>query len=127
MDRTTIARKLREALFDHIEAGRRDALQDSAIDSLFERVLASCEAPHGLATGPALYWSTGSDATDWTPSAGTGSLTITGIGDNSYTLTPAIGDVNLETMSIYGYKDGTAQWVSVHDPLFNEVVESTRS
>lgn len=42
MDRTTLARKLREALFDHIETGRRDALQDSAIDSLFERVLASC-------------------------------------------------------------------------------------
>lgn len=45
MDRTTLARKLREALFDHIEAGRRDALQDGAIDALFESVLASCERP----------------------------------------------------------------------------------
>lgn len=45
MDRTTLARKLREALFDHIETGRKEALQDSAIDSLFEKVLASCEAP----------------------------------------------------------------------------------
>lgn len=42
MDRTTLARKLREALFDHIEAGRRDALQDGAVDALFEAVLALC-------------------------------------------------------------------------------------
>lgn len=45
MEHKELARKLREALFDHIEAGRRDALQDGAIDGLFERVLASCEIP----------------------------------------------------------------------------------
>ena len=45
MDRAAIARKLREALFDHIESERREALQDGAIDSLFEKVLASWVLP----------------------------------------------------------------------------------
>lgn len=41
MDRKDLAKKLREALFDHIEAERREALQDAAIDRLFEGVLAA--------------------------------------------------------------------------------------
>lgn len=41
MDTKALARKLREALFDHIESERREALQDAAIDSLFENVLAA--------------------------------------------------------------------------------------
>lgn len=43
MDRKDLAKKLREALFDHIEAERREALQDAAIDKLFEGVLAEYE------------------------------------------------------------------------------------
>lgn len=48
MDRKDLAKKLREALFDHIEAERREALQDAAIDKLFEKVLAAhIHAPEG--------------------------------------------------------------------------------
>lgn len=56
MDRATVARKLREALFDHIETGRREALQDSSIDQLFERVLAACESPTPLVRGESRTW-----------------------------------------------------------------------
>ena len=63
MDRTALARKLREALFDHIEAERRDALQDGAVDALFEKVLASCER-----TAPPVDTWTQSSRT-WTASA----------------------------------------------------------
>ncbi len=82
MDRTTLARKLREALFDHIEAGRRDALQDSAIDSLFERVLASCEKQ------PLIRKEALTDLLASWNAVETGSFTVTEITTDSYTLSP---------------------------------------
>lgn len=45
MDRKVVAKELRQRLFDFIEAERRDALQDAAIDDLFESVLAKYETP----------------------------------------------------------------------------------
>lgn len=45
MDRKAIAKELREKLFDFIESERREALQDDAIDKLFEGVLAKHAAP----------------------------------------------------------------------------------
>lgn len=165
MDRTTLARKLREALFDHIETERRDALQDSAIDSLFEKVLTSCSVLdldvgrlHSTQRAilgtwidqqqitcqcPACHHDQVAHASDCAVHNGPAfpagpcdcvagrSGKVVSVDDESHSpnvpITPAIGDVNLETMSIYGYKDGAAQWVSINDPLFNEVVASTRS
>ena len=43
MDRKAVAKELRQRLFDFIEAEHKDALQDAAIDELFEKVLAKHE------------------------------------------------------------------------------------
>lgn len=124
MDRTTMARKLREALFDHIEVERRDALQDGAIDSLFEKVLASWEGPseelcrtwtsQQVEIAPQPTCQCKPDTTScgicWDKNA-----------------PPAIGDVSLSTMSVYAHKDGTDQWVSVHDPVFSSAITAARS
>lgn len=45
MDRKAVAKELRQRLFDFIEAERREALQDAAIDDLFEKVLAPWSKP----------------------------------------------------------------------------------
>jgi hypothetical protein len=154
MDRTAMARKLREALFDHIETECRDALQDSAIDSLFEKVLASCEStpvdwsvPAAISDdAPWDYLSRVRKPTDeemvWArqeverlgleahPSADPCQRKpdTTGCGICwGKTASPAIGDVNLESMSVYAHKDGTAQWVSIHDPVFSAVMAAARS
>lgn len=54
MDRKAVAKELRQRLFDFIEAERRDALQDAAIDDLFEKVLAKHE-PTATPTWPYAY------------------------------------------------------------------------
>jgi hypothetical protein len=43
MDRKAVAKELRQRLFDFIEAEHKEALQDAAIDELFEKVLAKHE------------------------------------------------------------------------------------
>jgi hypothetical protein len=121
MDRTTMARKLREALFDHIETERRDALQDSAIDQLFEKVLASWSKP-----SEELCRTWTSQQVEIAPQPTCQckpDTTNCGICWDK-TATPAIGDVDLNTASVYGCKDGTAQWVSIHDPMFDAVMDA---
>ena len=91
MDRTTLARKLREALFDHIESERRDALQDKAIDSLFEKVLASWAPPtvpkdEKVRTTANLVLGDGHDLYVSAPPCFT--HTVTAVTDDSDTLTP---------------------------------------
>lgn len=51
MDRKAVAKELRQRLFDYIEAEHKDALQDAAIDELFEKVLAKHE-PAATPTWP---------------------------------------------------------------------------
>lgn len=137
MDRTTLARKLREALFDHIEAGRRDALQDSAVDSLFEKVLASWVPPtvsdEKVRTTANLVVGDGFDLYTAAEPTFTHTTTAASAWGHSHTLTmaemptPAIGDVDLSIASVYGYKDGIAQWVSIHDPIFDAVMAATEA
>jgi hypothetical protein len=153
MDRTAMARKLREALFDHIETEHRDALQDGAIDSLFEKVLASCEVltppgansvrtTTGMSVGdghdlyvsaPPCFTHTATAADAWGAYAmDTAGNKFTYNADSGWPMTdmsqpvPAIGDVNLHDQSVYVYKDGVAQWISVHDAMLHDGVASTR-
>ena len=51
MDRKAVAKELRQRLFDFIEAEHKEALQDAAIDELFEKVLAKHE-PTATPTWP---------------------------------------------------------------------------
>jgi len=51
MDRKAVAKELRQRLFDFIEAEHKEALQDAAIDELFEKVLAKHE-PAATPTWP---------------------------------------------------------------------------
>jgi len=151
MDRKALARKLREALFDHIEAGRRDALQDGAVDSLFERVLASCGALNldvdRLHSTQKAILATWADQQQTSPcecqacrrdrvihasdcAVHNGPALPEGPCDcltrySSKAAPPAIGDVNLSTGSIYAHKDDTPQWVSIQDPTFDAAMAAT--
>ena len=129
MDRKALARKLREALFDHIEAGRRDALQDGAVDALFERVLATWGKPSS--TEVDLISPEELCRTWTTPSLEISTVTVPCVYGghlvNADTPSPVVGDVDLNTASVYAYKDGIAQWVSIRDPMFDAVITVARS
>jgi hypothetical protein len=104
MDRKALARKLREALFDHIETEHRDALQDDAVDALFEKVLASCERTAPLVDIAAQTCRTWTTSTPYIATQKTcdckPDTTNCGICWDK-TATPAIGDVDLNTASVY--------------------------